>query len=312
MDEIDRARAPPAPRRAPRRPSATWRGRPAVSVGTVSKALNNSGRLSAGDPRQGHRASPSELGFRPNDLAQSLHRGQSFTVGLISNDCFGRFTMPIMEGLEACLADSRIAVFMCNATDDPEREAPARRAAPRQAGRRHRRHRPPRRPAREARRARSATCRSSTSSRRPTTRRLLPAARRRRRGARSRPSTWRGSAAAASPTSPARSASRRCACVATATATALAEAGLDEPTASTCPASGPRAGAARRVAQLFAGRRDAARCASSAATTRSPAASLDALRERGIARARCGRRRRLRQLGDHGRGERGRRSPAST
>ncbi len=30
--------------------------------------------------------------------------------------------MPIMEGLEGCLADSRIAVFMCNATDDPERE----------------------------------------------------------------------------------------------------------------------------------------------------------------------------------------------
>ena len=28
-----------------------------------------------------------------------------------------------MEGLEECLADSRIAVFMCNATDDPEREA---------------------------------------------------------------------------------------------------------------------------------------------------------------------------------------------
>ena len=28
-----------------------------------------------------------------------------------------------MEGLEECLSDSRMAVFMCNATDDPEREA---------------------------------------------------------------------------------------------------------------------------------------------------------------------------------------------
>src|SRR5581483_8578103 len=36
---------------------------------------------------------------------------------------FGRFTIPIMEGLEECLTDSRIAVFMCNATDDSEREA---------------------------------------------------------------------------------------------------------------------------------------------------------------------------------------------
>jgi LacI family transcriptional regulator len=93
-----------------------------VSVGTVSKALNNNGSLRL-ETRQRVIASAQQLGFRPNDLAQSLHRGQTFTVGLISTDSFGRFTIPIMEGLEECLTDSRIAVFMCNATDDPEREA---------------------------------------------------------------------------------------------------------------------------------------------------------------------------------------------
>lgn len=92
-----------------------------VSIGTVSKAINNSGALRA-ETRQRVIDIANAVGFRPNDLAQSLHRGQSFTVGLISNDSFGRFTMPIMEGLEAVLADRRIAVFMCNATDDPERE----------------------------------------------------------------------------------------------------------------------------------------------------------------------------------------------
>jgi len=92
-----------------------------VSIGTVSKALNKNGSLKH-ETRQRVIAVAKQLGFRPNDLAQSLHRGQSFTVGLISNDSFGRFTMPIMEGLEACLADKKIAVFMCNATDDPERE----------------------------------------------------------------------------------------------------------------------------------------------------------------------------------------------
>ena len=92
-----------------------------VSIGTVSKALNNSGTLSA-ETRARIIKLAGELGFRPNDLAQSLHRGQSFTVGLISNDSFGRFTLPIMEGLERELADRRIAIFMCNATDDPERE----------------------------------------------------------------------------------------------------------------------------------------------------------------------------------------------
>ncbi|HEV7275028.1 MAG TPA: LacI family DNA-binding transcriptional regulator [Devosiaceae bacterium] len=92
-----------------------------VSIGTVSKALNNSGTLRS-ETRDRVAAVAAELGFRPNDLAQALHRGQSFTVGLISNDSFGRFTMPIMEGLENVLSAERIAVFMCNATDDPERE----------------------------------------------------------------------------------------------------------------------------------------------------------------------------------------------
>lgn len=92
-----------------------------VSVGTVSKALNNNGSLRL-ETRQKVIAVANELGFRPNDLAQSLHRSQSFTVGLITNDSFGRFSMPIMEGLEECLTDSRIAVFLANATDDPARE----------------------------------------------------------------------------------------------------------------------------------------------------------------------------------------------
>jgi LacI family transcriptional regulator len=93
-----------------------------VSVGTVSKALNHNGVLRQ-ETRDRVIALAREIGFRPNDLAQSLHRGKTFTVGLISNDSFGRFTMPIMEGLEECLTDRRIGVFMANATDDPAREA---------------------------------------------------------------------------------------------------------------------------------------------------------------------------------------------
>jgi LacI family transcriptional regulator len=92
-----------------------------VSIGTASKALNNSGRLRR-ETREKVIAVAGELGFRANDLAHSLHRGQSLSVGLISTDAFGRFSIPIMEGIEECLSDSRIAVVMCNATDDPARE----------------------------------------------------------------------------------------------------------------------------------------------------------------------------------------------
>ncbi len=45
------------------------------------------------------------------------------TVGLISTDSFGRFTIPIMQGIEERLSDGGVAVFMCNVTDDPAKEA---------------------------------------------------------------------------------------------------------------------------------------------------------------------------------------------
>ena len=93
-----------------------------VSIGTVSKALNQRGKLTD-ETRARVQDAAKQLAFRPNAMAQSLHRSQSLTIGLISRDNFGRFGMPIMEGLEECMADQSIAVFMCNATDDPEREA---------------------------------------------------------------------------------------------------------------------------------------------------------------------------------------------
>ncbi|HEX9167661.1 MAG TPA: LacI family DNA-binding transcriptional regulator [Roseiarcus sp.] len=92
-----------------------------VSIGTVSKALNANGRLSA-ETRARVLRIASEIGYRPNDLAQSLHRARSMTVGILSNDSFGRFAFPIVEALERRLFDDGIAVFMCNATDDPMRE----------------------------------------------------------------------------------------------------------------------------------------------------------------------------------------------
>lgn len=92
-----------------------------VSIGTASKALNANGRLKQ-ETRDKVRAVAREIGYRPNDMAQSLHRTRSMTVGIISTDSFGRFTLPILQALEEQFADQGIAIFMCNATDDPERE----------------------------------------------------------------------------------------------------------------------------------------------------------------------------------------------
>ena len=92
-----------------------------VSIGTVSKALNGTGSL-AQTTRDKVMETVRALNFRPNLLAKSLHTGLSGSVGLISNDSFGRFTMPIMEGLERVLSSHGIGVFMANATDDEDRE----------------------------------------------------------------------------------------------------------------------------------------------------------------------------------------------
>ena len=92
-----------------------------VSIGTASKALNANGRLSAETRAKVLRIAQA-IDYRPNTLAQSLHRARSMTVGILSTDSFGRFTFPIVEALERRLFDHGIAVFMCNATDDPARE----------------------------------------------------------------------------------------------------------------------------------------------------------------------------------------------
>ena len=92
-----------------------------VSIGTASKALNASGVLRQ-ETRDKVTRIAREIGYRPNDMAQSLHRSKSMTVGILSTDSFGRFTFPIFQALEERLADQGIAVFMCNATDDPARE----------------------------------------------------------------------------------------------------------------------------------------------------------------------------------------------
>jgi DNA-binding LacI/PurR family transcriptional regulator len=92
-----------------------------VSVGTASKALNGQGKLRAETIERVMRAAK-RLGFAPNTLAQALLAGRSFTVGLITTDSFGRFSIPVMLGAEDALGTGQVSVFMCDTRDDPERE----------------------------------------------------------------------------------------------------------------------------------------------------------------------------------------------
>ena len=92
-----------------------------VSIGTASKALNGQGKLRV-ETRERVAEAAQRLGFAPNTLAQALLAGRSFTVGLITTDSFGRFSIPVMLGAEDALGIGQVSVFMCDTRDDPERE----------------------------------------------------------------------------------------------------------------------------------------------------------------------------------------------
>jgi LacI family transcriptional regulator len=67
-------------------------------------------------------AAARELNFRPNTLARSLTSGRTYTVGLVTSDSFGRFSIPVMLGVEDALGAEQISVFLCDTRDDPIRE----------------------------------------------------------------------------------------------------------------------------------------------------------------------------------------------
>jgi LacI family transcriptional regulator len=92
-----------------------------VSIGTASKALNGQGKLRA-ETRDRVAAAARELGFAPNMLARGLLAGRTYTVGVITTDSFGRFSIPVMLGAEDALGVGQISVFMCDTRDDPDRE----------------------------------------------------------------------------------------------------------------------------------------------------------------------------------------------
>ncbi|WP_049578624.1 LacI family DNA-binding transcriptional regulator [Streptomyces sp. SBT349] len=92
-----------------------------VSPGTASKALNGRGRLRP-ETRERVLQAAGKLNFRPNEAARSLLSGRTFTVGLLTTDSVGRFSLPVLLGAEDALGAGRISVFLCDTRGDSIRE----------------------------------------------------------------------------------------------------------------------------------------------------------------------------------------------
>ncbi|HEX6454066.1 MAG TPA: LacI family DNA-binding transcriptional regulator [Trebonia sp.] len=92
-----------------------------VSQGTASKALNGRGSISPDTVRRVREAAE-KLGYQANTLARGLVAGRTWTVGLITTDSFGRFSIPVMQGAEDALGPGSMAVFLCDGRGDRIRE----------------------------------------------------------------------------------------------------------------------------------------------------------------------------------------------
>lgn len=92
-----------------------------VSIATVSKALNGREHVKAETRRKVQQAAE-KLNFFPNVLAQNLLSGRSGTVGLLTSDLVGRFSIPVLMGAEDAFGSDSTSVFLCDARGDAIRE----------------------------------------------------------------------------------------------------------------------------------------------------------------------------------------------
>jgi LacI family transcriptional regulator len=92
-----------------------------VSIATASKALNDRDHV---HPATRMRVLDAArlVSFTPNALAQGLLAGQTGTVGLITGDLDGRFSIPILMGAEDAFGTGKMSVFLCDARGDSIRE----------------------------------------------------------------------------------------------------------------------------------------------------------------------------------------------
>lgn len=92
-----------------------------VSVFTVSAVVNDSGQVSATSQKR-VRAAIEKLNYRPNLLARSLAKRQTFTVGIIVPDVSNPFFPQVVRGAEDTLQKAGYSTLLCNSDDHLEKE----------------------------------------------------------------------------------------------------------------------------------------------------------------------------------------------
>jgi LacI family transcriptional regulator len=94
-----------------------------VSLATVSRVMNNSGKVTA-KTRQKVLSAIAELGYRPNSMAQSLASKRSNSVGILIPELYGPFFGVMLSSIEKELRDAgkRVVITAGHSNEIKERD----------------------------------------------------------------------------------------------------------------------------------------------------------------------------------------------
>lgn len=96
--------------------------RAGVSTATVSRVLTGVGQARP-ETRARVLEAARALGYRPSEIARSLKRRSTQTIGLIITDIENPYFPQLVRAVEDAARAEGYSVLLCNAADDPEREA---------------------------------------------------------------------------------------------------------------------------------------------------------------------------------------------
>ncbi|NBA88628.1 substrate-binding domain-containing protein [Emticicia sp. CRIBPO] len=92
-----------------------------VSISTVSRALNDKSDINP-DTKKAILQAAMELDYRPNLLAQSLHKGKTNTIGVIIPDVEHPFFAKVLAGIQQVANSSCFRIIVCHSNESKSAE----------------------------------------------------------------------------------------------------------------------------------------------------------------------------------------------
>lgn len=92
-----------------------------LTVGTVSRVLNNRGYISEATRNRVHEVMK-ELNYQPNEVARSLSKSKTNTIGVIVPHIVHPYFAKLISNLEKAASNRGFKILLCNSREERERE----------------------------------------------------------------------------------------------------------------------------------------------------------------------------------------------